>query len=156
MIQFPFVRSLTVVALAATLAGASAGRAAAPAAAVLDRGAVNCAIAKMSATLRESSGFNSCFRRALTAGVGVDPTCLQTAQRSLVTAFGKIDAKGGCSRTGDVAAANQLVEQFETQLAQEVLSNECLAAGSECGGVLVPCCQGLVCQGALGQQATCR
>ena len=144
--QTSIMRSVSAVALTMVLAaGASA--------AALDP-AVACGFAKMHAALKASSALNACFRRAIQTGSDPDPACVDAAHATLGTTFAKIDAKGGCSATGDAPSIALLVDRFSEQLAQE-LNATCLPAGSPCGNITL-CCAGLACTvTTLGQTPVC-
>lgn len=117
---------------------------------------LNCSFAKMRAALRESAALNGCFRHAIAAGTAADPACVDAAEAKLQATFDKIDARGGCSVTGDAPTVGFLIDQCSVHLAQ-LLSGQCLPAGSQCGnGVFSPCCAGLRCIAIFGApQATC-
>jgi len=143
--QTSIMRSLGALAFTMVLAlGASA--------APLDP-AVACGFAKMHAALKTSAALNACFRRAIAKGGDPDPACVDAAHATLRTTFAKLDAKAGCSATGDALSVEQLVDRFSEQLAQE-LNGTCLPADSACGNV-TPCCAGLVCTVTLGQTPVC-
>jgi hypothetical protein len=96
----------------------------------------------------------ACFRRAIQTGSDPDPACVDAAHATLGTTFAKIDAKGGCSATGDAPSIALLVDRFSEQLAQE-LNGTCLLAGSPCGNITL-CCAGLACTvTTLGQTPVC-
>src|SRR5262245_5130167 len=106
------MRLVSAVALTMVLAaGASA--------ASLDP-AVACGFAKMHAALKASSALNACFRHAIQTGSDPDPACVDAAHATLGATFAKIDAKGGCSATGDAPTVELLVDRFSQQLAQEL------------------------------------
>ena len=139
-------RSLSAVALTIVLAG---GANAAP----LDP-ALACGFAKMHAALKASSALNVCFRHAITTGSDPNPTCVDAAHATLRTTFAKLDAKSGCSATGDAQSVELLVDRFSEELAEE-LNGTCVPAGSACGDI-TPCCAGLVCTvTTLGQTPVC-
>ena len=144
--QTSIIRSVSAVALTLVLAaGASA--------ASLDP-AVACGFAKMHAALKASSALNACFRHAIQTGSDPDPACVDAAHATLGTTFAKIDAKGGCSATGDAPSVELLVDRFSEELAQE-LNGTCLPAGSPCGNITL-CCAGLACTvTTLGQTPVC-
>ena len=144
--QTSIMRSVSAMALTMVLAGgASAAR--------LDP-AVACGFAKMHAALKASSSLNACFQHAITTGSDPDPTCVDAAHARLRTTFAKIDAKGGCSATGDAPSVELLVDRFSEELAQE-LNGTCLPAGSPCGNITL-CCAGLACTVTdLGQTPVC-
>src|SRR5215510_3060180 len=121
--QTSIMRWASTVALTMVLAaGASA--------ASLDP-AVACGFAKMHAALKASSALNACFRRAIQTGSDPDPACVDAAHATLRTTFARIDAKGGCSATGDAPTVELLVDRFSEQIAQE-FNRTCLPAGSPC------------------------
>src|SRR5262249_33999961 len=143
--QTSVMRSVSAVALTMVLA---AGASAAP----LDP-AVVCGFAKMHAALKASSALNACFRHAIQTGSDPDPACVDAAHATLRTTFAKVEAKGGCSATGDASSVEPLVDRFSEELAQE-LNPTCLPEGAPCGNI-TPCCAGLVCTVTLGQTPVC-
>ena len=116
--------------------------------------AVACGFAKMHAALKASSALNTCFRHAIQIGSDPDPACVDAAHATLRATFAKIDAKGGCSDTGNEPSVEPLVDRFSEELALE-LNGTCLPAGSACGNI-TPCCAGLACTVTdLGQTPVC-
>jgi hypothetical protein len=115
--------------------------------------AVSCGFAKMHAALKASSALNTCFRHAIQTGSDPDSACVDAAHATLRATFAKIDAKGGCSATGEAPSVELLVDRFSEQPAQE-LNGTCLPVGSPCGDI-TPCCTGLVCSAIIGQTPVC-
>lgn len=138
------VVSLSVVATAVPATGA-----------VVDP-VLKCGLAKMQAALRDSAGLNACFRRALQAGTAPDPACVDAVDTNLAAAFAKIEARGGCSVTGDAGGVQRILDRSAFELVRS-LSGTCVQVGGSCEtGVLSPCCAGLSCTVVvLGQPATC-
>jgi hypothetical protein len=71
-----------------------------------------CASGKMKAGGKHASGELGCHAKAVAKGQPVDPTCLAKADGKLVTAYGKLEARGGCITTMDAAAIAVRVDTF--------------------------------------------
>lgn len=115
---------------------------------------LRCAFDKQRIAIKVTGMQLACQRAALLKLTPVDPACTDAATANLETAFLKIEAKGGCVAVGDGPGTAFAAERFAQQLAS-ALSGTCLPAGSLCGGGPAPCCTGLVCRGALGQEPHC-
>jgi hypothetical protein len=110
----------------------------------------------MRVALARSVALSACLREALASGNVPDLSCVDAADTRFRAAFEHIEAKGGCSATGDAGRVARLVDQCAVQLAQ-TLSPVCLSAGSPCGdGGLAPCCAGLACVTSVGEAPHCR
>ena len=72
--------------------------------------AQRCAGAKTKAAGAKVYAKTKCYQKALATGAVVDPACLAKAEQKFVAAFGKAEAKGGCTVTGDAAAVEVLVD----------------------------------------------
>ena len=71
-----------------------------------------CAAGKLRATARRAKHELNCRRVAAAAGMAVDPLCVASSETDLSERFGRRDARGTCTTTGDAAAANGLVADF--------------------------------------------
>lgn len=143
------LRSRAKVALVAVLV-----LGAAPGSALAMTRALRCAFAKQRATVRYVDALLACDRSALMTQTPIDPDCTLTATEHFDRAFQKAEMRGGCAIEGDgpgiIQGVGRFVQQIEVQL-----QGSCSGAGDVCGGGAAPCCTGLVCSGALGQDPTC-
>ena len=77
-----------------------------------DGAAVKCAVAKIKAAGKKAADGIKCHSSAFGRGQPVDARCLAKAGNKLLLAFQKIEARGGCSTTGDAAAIEGIVDQL--------------------------------------------
>ena len=71
-----------------------------------------CAASKLTGTGKKADAKLKCHSKAITKAVAVDPECLTKAEDKFVQAFGKAEAKGGCTTTGDAPTLEERVDQF--------------------------------------------
>ena len=86
-----------------------------------------------------------CYGKAASAGVPVDPACIQKAQDKFdggadptKGCFAKLEAKPPCLTTGDTAALETQVDTFSLATFSELLPHldfTLLPAGGQCGTI---------------------
>jgi hypothetical protein len=69
-----------------------------------------CLKGKLSAAGKKASSKLKCHAKAASKGQPADPTCLTKAETKFSQTFAKLDSKGGCVTTGDVATVEMIVD----------------------------------------------
>jgi hypothetical protein len=90
--------------------------------------AQKCASSKMKSSAKCWKAEAKCWTKAISNGEAVDTECLSNATGKLAADFGKIDAKGGCSTTGNAATITGKIGVSIDDVSSD------LAGGGECGG----------------------
>jgi hypothetical protein len=78
--------------------------------------AEKCAAAKRKLAGKKLASLTLCDAKAVSKGVPVDPACDLKITNAFMTAWGKAEAKGGCSTTNDETATENLVDGFRASL----------------------------------------
>src|SRR5262245_58524322 len=115
-----------------------------------------CSGAKLKAAARKSSTKLKCHARANIRGVPVDQVCLDKAEAKFSASWQRIEAVGGCRKTGDEANVENQVDAFVDNLAVQLAP-----CGRDQGGVCGGSCPfGLRCFeigiGCFGEAEPCR
>jgi len=112
-----------------------------------------CAAAKLKTSGRHLNSRLSCFGKPATRSLGPSDECLAKADERLVSAVTKAESRGGCTTTGDVAAARVVGEDAVEELVR-TLSPVC---GDQIQGPSQQCEAGedAACPGLCDQNCEC-
>ena len=99
---------MAVAALVAGALAAGAAHASDPTA--------RCAAVKLRAAGHKTQGKLDCEARGALHGGGADPACLARVEAKFAAAWARIEARGGCALTRDVAAVESRVDQLVADL----------------------------------------
>jgi hypothetical protein len=78
--------------------------------------AEQCAAAERTLAGKLLKALTACDATAVAKGVAVDATCVAKAQTAFATAWGKVEARGGCATTSDATSIANAVEAFRGTL----------------------------------------
>lgn len=91
--------------------------------------AQKCAAAKFKASAGKVCGKVKCHRKAILKSVAVDGACLTKAEQKFSLLYSKAESAGGCTVTGDAAAAEAIVDDCVSSFTGAIAGDaKCAAA----------------------------
>lgn len=119
-----------------------------------------CAATKLKAAGLKAHAKLLCYAKAVIKAVPVDGACLTKAEAKYATAWGKIEAKGGCATTGDAGPIEEKVDGFVSAVVAALPGTPPLCAPTcganafcEAATATCQCTPGFLMQGASCQVA---
>jgi hypothetical protein len=107
-----------------------------------------CSVAKQKATAKKAAAKLTCYTKAVTNHVPVDPTCLLKADQAFENVFTKTEQAGGCAVTGDANGQEAAADAFVAAVTARETTAECTTENQPCGttcggaGVCIGHCTG--------------